>query len=323
MRIHRTAIAIIALAQARAHADVPLDVTALFEQGVKDMRAGNTAVACKEIAAALAKYQDSGIQGTLAECYTKLGKVASAWNLWKELADTAPADLRPVAAQNAAKLEARLPHFKIDVRASVPGLAVTVNDDPITDPTLQTPLPIDPGPLKATARAPGYVDWSATLEATEGTLTTIEIPKLVEVPKSPDVVTPPAPTPPPPAAPTEAPDPGHGRHVLALTIGSAGVVALGVGLAYGVSASSTWSDSMADCHQQGSKLVCDQKGFGLVQDTISNGNVATVLLGLGVAAVGTGVALWLTAPTAEHPQAITLVPQLGPSLVGGVVTGRF
>ena len=82
-----------------ARAEVPPEATALFDQGMKDMRAGNLEVACKELAASLAKYTDSGTKGALATCYGKLGKLASAWSLWKDLADTAsPAD-RPDAAR--------------------------------------------------------------------------------------------------------------------------------------------------------------------------------------------------------------------------------
>jgi len=49
-----------------AHADPRLEATALFEQGAKDLSAGRTEQACKELASSLAMFDDSGTRGVLA-----------------------------------------------------------------------------------------------------------------------------------------------------------------------------------------------------------------------------------------------------------------
>src|SRR5262249_6920 len=111
----------IVLAANPAFADPKAEAIVLFDQGIKDMQAGNYDRACRELAASLAKYTDSGTKGALADCETHIGKLASAWQRWRDLADTAPTpDLRADAASRADKLAARLAHFVVKLRAGAP-----------------------------------------------------------------------------------------------------------------------------------------------------------------------------------------------------------
>jgi hypothetical protein len=178
--IRRLVLAAAIMASNNAGADAPADATALFDQGIKDMQAGKTEVACKELSASLARYADSGTKGALAECYTKLGRVASAWTLWHELADTVDdPDLKADAAKNADLLAPRLPHFAIKFAAPPPsGLTISVGGNSVADPTLDVPLPIDPGPFSVRTAAAGYDEWTGTFVAAEGQTTTIEVPIL-------------------------------------------------------------------------------------------------------------------------------------------------
>ena len=164
-----------------ARAEAPPEATALFDQGIKDMRAGKTDLACKELSASLAAYPDSGTKGALAECDTKLGKLASAWSLWRDLADTAPTrELRADAAARARRLEPRMPRFRIELAAPLaPKETVTVAGQAVVDPTLPVALPLDPGPFTVTAEAPGYTSWSSTFQADEGATTVVPVPALV------------------------------------------------------------------------------------------------------------------------------------------------
>lgn len=180
-RAGRVLAALLACAPLAARAEAPPEATALFDQGIKDMRAGNTELACKELAASLAAYPDSGTKGALAECDTKLGKLASAWSLWRDLADTAPTrELRADAAARARRLEPRMPRFRIELAAPLAAKeTVTVAEHPVVDPTLPVALPLDPGPFTVTADAPGYTSWSQTFQADEGATTVVAIPALV------------------------------------------------------------------------------------------------------------------------------------------------
>ncbi|HEV7554917.1 MAG TPA: hypothetical protein VGO00_05630, partial [Kofleriaceae bacterium] len=176
----RAAIVASVLFAARvASADAQAEAVALFDQGVKDLKAGDYAKACKELAASNDKWPDSGTKGALALCYTQLGKVASAWQLWHELADIAPSPaLRADAVKKADKLASRVPHYAVKLAGATPGLVVMINGGKV-DPSLGLPLPIDPGPVAATAEADGYEAWaSKDLVAAEGKQLDIEVPVL-------------------------------------------------------------------------------------------------------------------------------------------------
>jgi hypothetical protein len=180
----RAVIAMLCLVPSPALADAQAEAIALFDQGVKDLKAGDFAKACKELAASFDKVPDSGTKGALALCYTSLGRVATAWQMWRDLADTAPtAVLRKDAQKKADKLAPRVPHYLVKLKAPTPGLVVAVNGGKV-DPSVGLPLPIDPGKVSVTADAPGYESWTAELTAVEGGQLDIEVPALAEVKKS-------------------------------------------------------------------------------------------------------------------------------------------
>src|SRR5882757_4868269 len=111
-----------------ARADSQAEAVVLFDQGIKDMKAGRLDKACAELQSSLDLVKDSGTKGALARCHGLSGRVASAWLLWRELADTAPsAALRSDAAAQAAKLEPRLPKYTIKLAKPTPNLVVEIN----------------------------------------------------------------------------------------------------------------------------------------------------------------------------------------------------
>jgi hypothetical protein len=288
----------LALVPTAARADVPPDAIALFEQGIKDLQAGKTELACRELAASLAIYNDSGTQGALAECYTQLGKVASAWKLWKELADTAPADLRADAADNAAKLDPRLPRYVIQLPAGAPaGIAVAINGVAVADPRLPVPIPIDPGPFTVTASAPQFKTWTHGFKASEGQVTTAAVPQLEAAPQ---------PVLPPPQAVTQAApvttadskvrvvDVHEGkrrnRHLLGGVSAIAGVVAIGAGGYFGIVARRKWNDARAICG--GEVDACpNAQTQSAAQLQIDDSRSAASLSTIGFAAGGAAIVL--------------------------------
>ena len=102
-------IAIVCGLASNAFGDPRAEAILLFEQGSKEMKAGNYAKACESFKQSLRLYTDSGTKGSLARCYEKLGKLASSWLLWRELADTAGgAELRKDAAKQAERLDPKV-----------------------------------------------------------------------------------------------------------------------------------------------------------------------------------------------------------------------
>jgi hypothetical protein len=300
-----------------ARADDVAGAQALFDQGIADLNAGKLDQACKELAESLSKHDDSGTKGALATCYGKTGKLASAWKLWKDLADTAPApELRSDAAREAAALEPRLPRYVIKAPA-IPGLVVAIGASNISDFTVTVPLPIDPGQLDVSAKAPGYKPWSSTIALKEGAVTVVEVPALVQIPL--------------------AERPGyanyesdmHSRnlhHLVAYGLAGAGVVAMVIGGALGAHAGSEFSTAKSDCDNMidacpGSGLAAANSAFKSAQGAA---NASTALFVVGPVLVAGAAVSWFTAPHAETaPTAMRVTPAVDGHSVGVVLSGGF
>lgn len=316
------ALAISLAAPALARADDQATAVALFDEGQKEMKAKNFDKACKAFAASLALVPDSGTKGSLARCYTELGKVASAWGLWRELSDTAPTPkLREDAAQRAKKLEPRLPKYSLKVIAPTPGLAVTVNGTPV-DPTVEVAVPIDPGPLSVSARATGHVVWTRDETAKEGAAIVIEIPALQREGSGTSTGTQP---PVPPMPIDDRARKRKSRHRLGLVIGAgAGGAALVVGSVFGFRARSQYADAKDTCG--GSIEDCDparvMDAQAQVDDARGSGTISTVMFVAGGVFAVTGVVLYMTAPKVES-RSVTIAPAVDHQSAGVTLLGRF
>lgn len=313
-----------------ARADAPPDVTALFEQGLEDMKSGKLDVACKEMAAALAKYDDSGIRGALATCYTKQGKTASAWTLWKNLADTAKPEDRADALSRAKALEPLLARYQIQVQGTAPaGLVVTINGQAVAEPTIAVAIPVDPGPIAVVAKAPGKADYTTTLQATQAKTTTVEIPALKDAGASGGVA-----VPPPnhgngdklPEGPLPPPE-GSG-HTMAFVVGGVGLLGLATGGVFGFAANNSWSkardtDCGGDINQcVGASGVQAQKD---VDDARSKALISDIAFGVGAVAVIGGVVLYMRASKKEKasPTALHVRPAVDATQAGIVLSGGW
>src|SRR5664279_2331478 len=76
------------LASRLAAADPGAEAQVLFDQGLKNMAAHDLERACRDFEASLAKLDDSATRFQLAACQAERGKVALAWRLLREVADT-------------------------------------------------------------------------------------------------------------------------------------------------------------------------------------------------------------------------------------------
>jgi serine/threonine-protein kinase len=81
-----------------------------------------------------------------------------------------------------------------------------------------------------------------------------------------------------------------------IAVGAAGVVAVGIGSYFGLRAMSKWDEAKDHC---GGTTLCTRQGVDLHDQAEVSGNVSTVLFALGAAAVGTGVVLFLKAPSSK------------------------
>lgn len=318
---------------ARADEATKSKAIALFDEGQKDMKAGDYDKACKAFEASNRLLPDSGTRGSLARCYTQLGKLASAWAVWRELADTAPtAALRSAAATQARKLEPRLARYTVKVAAAAPGLAVTVAGQPV-DLSIDVPAPIDPGSYPVEATAPGRVTWKGKLTATEGETAEVAVPALAAMgPAKPDGrdrgargehqdVHKQGER---PAGPAVAGRPGRGRRIFGLTLVGLGAGGLATGAVFGVIASSRNEDARQICG--GDIDACEPGQTGPAQAKIDDARAAakisTIAFAAGGAVAAAGLILYITAPKGER-RAVSLAPLVDGTSAGLAISGRY
>jgi hypothetical protein len=297
------------LVPAAALADSTGEAEALFDQGVADLKAGNVQQACNELAASLSKMSDSGTRGALATCDGKLGRIASAWQLWRELADSAPtAEMRASADQNAKALEPRLPRYVVTA-PPIAGLVVTINGSPV-DITVSVALPVDPGTLAISAKAPGYREWTGTAQASEGNTTAIAVPTLAALPEA-----------------LVADDRARrARRVTALEVAIGGGASMVASLVLGSVASAKLSDAKRDCG--GDLASCPGAQFQTARSAFDTANSdavsADALIVIGGAAVAAAAVIWLTAPPVEErPRSWRAMPTADPHGAGLSLSGSW
>lgn len=312
-------VAVLLACSTVAQADAKSEAILLFDQGLKEMKAGQFEKACNSFERSIATYSDSGTKGSLAKCYEKLGRLASSWKMWRELADLAPSgDLRRDAAAQAAKLEPKIGRYVIKLTNPPPDLAVTLNGSPTT--LTNVPVPIDAGGVIVRAYAAGRKDWAAELSATDGNVLTIEIPELakvdVAVRKDPEPI---KIQPPPPPAPSQT------RKYVGLGLVGVDAGAIVVGTVFGLKANSAFSDAQDLCGGSVDNCISDRVGDAQtkVDDARSAGTLSTVMFVAGGAAIAGGFVLYITAPKATEKRQMTVRPLAAPSTAGVVLSGRF
>jgi tetratricopeptide (TPR) repeat protein len=302
----------------------------LFNQARDLAKANRWAEACPKFEASLRYDPVLGTRLNLATCYEHIGKLASAWGLYRESMElarkTGDSKRADYAQKQAAALEPRLPKLAISAPSNLPaGFAVKRDDTAVDAGALGVALYVDPGTHTVTASAPGFEAFTVTVTLIEGKTETLAIPALVARPAEKPV----AGAPPPSAAGGGTTEPAAPlsptRKYVALGLGGAGVVAVAVGLVFGAKARSSYNDATALC---GSNLVCtDADKFArdkqLVQDARSSATISTVMIIGGGAAIAAGAIVYLTAPRAGERATARLVPVTHDGGAGLALAGTF
>jgi hypothetical protein len=278
---------------------------ALFQQGIEALQAGKTAEACDKLAESVATIPDSGAKGALAECYTTLGHLSEAWELWRDLTSSAPtADLRADAAKNAAALDKQLARVVIHVRGAVPnGLVVTLNDKPVVA-TSADEHRVTPGSLTVVAESPEIERWTQTLTARPGEKLDVDIRALVS---------------------RTAMAHRHRGRVIGLGFVGAGALAIGVGTVFGGLAYADSRSASSSCG--GDTGHCKSAGYASAQRDLdsarSRASISTYAFGAGVLAAATGAIIYFVyrEPTyAESATAWRAAPMADSQTVGLVLS---
>ena len=283
---------------AKPKARDPAAAEALFEQGRRALERNDLDTACAKFAES--QNLDPGL-GTLmnwATCEERKGRIATAWQRWREALAELPADddRLAFARQRVAALEPRLPHLTVTLVPSAPS-DTRVDRDGVAlgRASLGTPLPVDPGVRAITVEARGFESRTIRLAIAEGEKKSLEV-----APGNPL----------PAAAPSDslASNASPRRTVgwALIGVGAAGVI---TGVVTGLMLDAKRDDVEANCAPEG----CNPIGLDAASDGKTLLVVNAVGWGAGIFGLGAGAFLVLSSPQTSH----------SPSGFGFVYRGRF
>jgi serine/threonine-protein kinase len=299
------------VALAQPSPDARSAAAVLFEDGKRLMGEGKHTEACPKLAESQRIDPGAGTLYNLSLCYEAMGRTASAWVGFREVAAMAmnagQAEREKVARGKAAALEPKLMRLKITVQREAESAGAEVKrDGAVIAPALWgSSVPLDPGKHVISANAPSCEPWTVTIVLDQpGNTVTVDVPPLLE--KKPGTAAPPPPPPQvtPPPLPVAPPPPGvpaarPWQRPLGIAATGVGAVGLGLGVAFGFLAKSAFDASNAAGGGCDAKTdVCNQAGLDKRSGAVNKGNVGTGVFIAGAVLAAGGVVLWATAPSA-------------------------
>jgi hypothetical protein len=328
------------LLASNAYAGDPAAAQQLFSDAKKLISENKWADACPKLEESQRLDPGMGTQFNLANCYEHIGKTASAWAAFIEVAGQAKAAgqaPREKAARDRANvLEPKLSKLTVTVRSAESGIKVMRDGLEVGRGQWGSPLPIDPGEHRITASAPGKKSFERMVRVPPDAKTvTVDIPALADEPvvQAPVVVTAPTAAPVAPAtttttASTETTSPPaegnawSSQKTLGLVAGGIGLVGLGIGTGFGLASKAKGDDS--DAHCIGDR--CDAEGVSLRHQAVTNGTVSTIAFVSGGVLLAGGAVLFFTAPKSDRSSTsgrLQAAPLVGAGTSGLLVRGSF
>ncbi|AUX46140.1 hypothetical protein SOCE26_076450 [Sorangium cellulosum] len=298
---------------------------ALFEQGRAAVEAGDCARAIPLFRQSQTTFPARGTLFNLAQCEAKLGRVASASRHFKELlTQLTPDDPRlPIAQKQVTDLAPRLPKLVLELaQGAPPPSEVLLDQAPLPQASLGGELPVDPGDHVIVARWAGGGQTEARASLPEAARKVVRL--------EPPAVSPSGDAPSPPAADAEAPPAAapapaleaapasSGRRTLAFVVGGVGAAALGGSLITGGLALGAKHNLEEECPNPSQ---CNDDGMSTRSRGQTLTTTSTVLGAVGLAGLGAGLVLLLTAP--EQGTSVALTPAVLPGGGGAVLRSRF
>lgn len=285
---------------------------ALFDEGRRLAAAGKHAEACPKLEASQKLDPALGTLLNLADCNEKIGKTASAWAEYREAISLArqagSAEREAFAADRAKALEAHLSTLTIRAQSGDGAQTLDVKRDGVAvdAATLGTPIPVDPGTHEITATGSGLKPWSTKVDVgADAAKVEVEIPKL-EADDSAGAG----------AAPANGPAPqkssSSSQRPIAIAVGAVGLVGIGVGAFFGLSASSNWNNAKDGCKDFPHE--CSDDSLKKHDSASTQATVSTVAFIAGGVALAVGSVLWFTAGSGNKQAAIGVGP--------GTITAR-
>jgi len=339
-----TLVASESLAQAPPAPSPDPQADALFKEARALIAQGNYEEACPKLEQSRRIQAGMGTIFNLAVCYEHIGRTASAWASFMDVASAADAAGQPDRAQAAREralaLASKLPKLRIVISSELAALGVEVRRDGLLLEPLawSTDIPTDPGRHRITVSAPGRSVWSSAVDLKDpGKVVTVNVP----MPR-PEGEAPPDEIEQAPATPHRA-----GRSIVPV-IALSGVALAGIGGGIGLfvvsgakrtSAETLRSQIQGTFGDAGGQNGCLYSPKPTACDALdSDARGAVTFRGLsigafvvgGLAAAGTAAyLLWPAStegpstPDARAAVSVRVVPALGPTSGGVDVLGQF
>jgi tetratricopeptide (TPR) repeat protein len=276
----------------------------LFREGRKAQENNDHQEACQKFGESQRLDPAPGTLMNLATCEEKLGKLASAWQHWREALDTLPpGDARAAFAKGRVReLESKLPRLTVVLTADEANGARVFRDDvELGRASLGAALPVDPGSHTVTVMASGHRPESVGFSMAEGEERKLEVhPGAVELD----------------SAATD--DDGARSRNLGWVLGGLGVLGLGTAVLTGALLANANSLVEADCPN---KMCRTQAGV----DAASSGQTLLVVNGAAWIAggLGLGVGAYLILSNGPPTSSTGLVPAVGPNGASLSYRGTF
>ncbi|MCG8421562.1 MAG: tetratricopeptide repeat protein [Proteobacteria bacterium] len=282
----------------------------LFDAGIALFEEGDYARACRKFEASLQLVKGLGTRGRLAECYEKLGRVASAWELYREVEDAAALSgdtLREVVARERAKaIEPRLPYLIIEAEKLAKIATATIEKDGVAIPRgkWNVRLLLDPGNYTVVAFVAGEQFWSIQLTLAESSTVTATVPepsaprRRDEAPSSDARPREQTPRPFPERA-SSTPSGNPRLQLVGRVVVGLGAAGLAVGGYYAWDAHSLWDEAETFCT---SMNQCTRPGFDKSRRALDSARNAEIAVGVGFALAAGGALLWWLSRPGEAPE---------------------
>jgi tetratricopeptide (TPR) repeat protein len=312
---------------------------ALFSEGRELMAAEKYAEACPKFEESLRLDQGMGTQFNLAHCWEKLGRTASAWALFLDVAAAARAGNQPdretAAKERAAALEPKLTRLRITFPEPALEAKIYRNGQEVRQAAWGTPMPVDPGSHLIRATARGKQDWTQEVKvpATSRTFS-VTVPVLDDLPSAKQEEDEALPqddkAAQAEATPRDQKATSGGPNVPALVIGGVGVAALVTGTVFALQGRADNNEALKLCRTPGEdgKDHCltpeeQVRHDDLVADARREQNIAYVSWAIGGAAVITSTILFLSSSGDSETGSFALAPAFALDSVGATLSGRF
>lgn len=284
----------------------------LFDEGKALAKRGDFAAACPKFVESHKLDPAGGTILHAADCHENEGKLATAWTEYNEALSFAVRDKRAdrekIARDRIAAITPKLGRlaltFTPEVRAQA-DLALSIDGAPLPPAAWEAPVPLDRGTHRVEVSASGRLPRTLEVGILDGVTSELTIPELERAPVAQDA-------PPPPPAPDRT---GETQRTIGIGVAGAGVLALGIGTAFGIRAMSI-GDQSEHCTLGPNGDGCPQSAVDEQESARGSAAASTVaFVAAGVLLAG-GAALYFTAPRAKTGVSAAMIPG------GGVVVLR-